>query len=149
MACNFIKKETLVQMFSCEFCEIPKNRLFTEHLWTTVSVICCQFSASCFILQCFQEDVDMSNIQNIYRRGTSKWCKICSKPTVTATKLIGTAFWMCLSNVHLKQISNVTMFAFTLFWGLNLSEVTIRYWAWILDGGFWVQINKTSLQISF
>ena len=24
-ACNFIKKETLAQMFSCEFCEIAKN----------------------------------------------------------------------------------------------------------------------------
>ena len=24
-ACNFIKKETLAQMFSCEFCKISKN----------------------------------------------------------------------------------------------------------------------------
>ena len=24
-ACNFIKKETLAQMFSCEFCQISKN----------------------------------------------------------------------------------------------------------------------------
>ena len=31
--CNFIKKETLAQVFSCEFCEISKNTLFTEHLW--------------------------------------------------------------------------------------------------------------------
>ena len=31
-ACNFIKKETLAQMFSCEFCEISKNTFFTEHL---------------------------------------------------------------------------------------------------------------------
>ena len=30
--CNFIKKETLVQVFSCEFCKISKNTLFTEHL---------------------------------------------------------------------------------------------------------------------
>ena len=34
-ACNFIKKETLAQVFSCEFCEISKNTFFTEHLWTT------------------------------------------------------------------------------------------------------------------
>ena len=27
-ACNFIKKETLAQMFSCEFCEISKNTFF-------------------------------------------------------------------------------------------------------------------------
>ena len=31
-ACNFIKKETLAQVLSCEFCEIFKNTFFTEHL---------------------------------------------------------------------------------------------------------------------
>ena len=36
-ACNFIKKETLAQVLSREFCEILKNTFFTEHLWTTVS----------------------------------------------------------------------------------------------------------------
>ena len=36
-AYNFIKKETLAQMFSCEFCEISKNTFFTEHLRTTAS----------------------------------------------------------------------------------------------------------------
>ena len=36
-ACNFIKKEKLAQVFSCEFCEISKNIFFTEHLWTTAS----------------------------------------------------------------------------------------------------------------
>ena len=27
------KKETLAQVFSCEFCEISKNNFFIEHLW--------------------------------------------------------------------------------------------------------------------
>ena len=27
-ACNFIKKETLAQLFPCEFCEISKNTFF-------------------------------------------------------------------------------------------------------------------------
>ena len=27
-ACNFIQKETLAQVFSCEFCEIFKNTCF-------------------------------------------------------------------------------------------------------------------------
>ena len=36
-ACNIIKKETLAQVFSCEFCEISKNILFTEHLHATAS----------------------------------------------------------------------------------------------------------------
>ena len=31
-AFNFIKKETLAQVFSCEFWEILKNTFFTEHL---------------------------------------------------------------------------------------------------------------------
>ena len=34
-AWNFIKKETLVQVFSSEFCEICKNTCFTEHFRTT------------------------------------------------------------------------------------------------------------------
>ena len=38
-ACNFIRKETLAQIFSCEFCEIFKNTFFTEHLRTTASTI--------------------------------------------------------------------------------------------------------------
>ena len=37
MACNFIKKDTLAQVFSCEFCEIFKNTFFTEHLRLTAS----------------------------------------------------------------------------------------------------------------
>ena len=39
VACNFIKKETLAEEFSCEFCEIFKNTFFTEHLWVTASVL--------------------------------------------------------------------------------------------------------------
>ena len=34
----FNKKETLAQVFSCEFYEISKNTFFTEHLRTTASV---------------------------------------------------------------------------------------------------------------
>ena len=30
LACNFIKKEILAQVFSCEFCEIFKNTFLTE-----------------------------------------------------------------------------------------------------------------------
>ena len=34
-ACNFIKKE----VFSCEFYEISKNTVFTEHFWTTATLV--------------------------------------------------------------------------------------------------------------
>ena len=36
--CNFIKRDTLKQVFSCEFCPIFKNTFFTEHLWVIPSV---------------------------------------------------------------------------------------------------------------
>ena len=36
--CNFMKKEALVQVFSCEFCEIFKNKFFTELVRATDSV---------------------------------------------------------------------------------------------------------------
>ena len=36
-ACNVIKKETLSQAFSCEFCKISKNNFFTEHFRPTAS----------------------------------------------------------------------------------------------------------------
>ena len=32
-SCNFIEKEPLAQVFSCEFCEISKNTFFTEYLF--------------------------------------------------------------------------------------------------------------------
>ena len=34
---NFIKKESLAQVFSCEFCEISKNAFFIGDLRTTAS----------------------------------------------------------------------------------------------------------------
>ena len=36
--CNFIKKETLEQLLSCEFRKISKNTFFTEHLRSTASL---------------------------------------------------------------------------------------------------------------
>ena len=34
---TLLKKETLAQVFSYEFCNISKNAFFTEHIWTTAS----------------------------------------------------------------------------------------------------------------
>ena len=39
LACNFIKKETLTQVLSCEFCEISENTFFTEHIQMTASFL--------------------------------------------------------------------------------------------------------------
>ena len=40
LAHNFINKETLAQVFSCEVCEISKSTFFREHLKQTVSEVC-------------------------------------------------------------------------------------------------------------
>ena len=47
-AWNCIKKETLAQVFFCEFCEISKSTFFTEHLWTTASETNTRFFISLF-----------------------------------------------------------------------------------------------------
>ena len=39
-ACKFIKKETLSQVFSCEFCEISKNTFLHRTPLVAVSIIC-------------------------------------------------------------------------------------------------------------
>ena len=36
-ACNFIKKETPAQVFSCDFVKVSMKTFFTEHLWMTAS----------------------------------------------------------------------------------------------------------------
>ena len=37
--CSFIKKETLAQVISYEFCKSFKSNFFTKHLWVTASVL--------------------------------------------------------------------------------------------------------------
>ena len=39
-AYNFIKKETLAQVFSCEFCEISKNTFFYRTSLVAASALC-------------------------------------------------------------------------------------------------------------
>ena len=42
-ACNFIKKETLAQVFSCEFCEISKNTFLQNTSTRLLSYILCEY----------------------------------------------------------------------------------------------------------
>ena len=37
LACNFIEKEIMAQVFSCESYENSKNTIFTEQFWATAS----------------------------------------------------------------------------------------------------------------
>ena len=45
-ACNFIKKETLAQVFSCEFCEISKNT-FSYRTPLVAGSVCTNLSQKC------------------------------------------------------------------------------------------------------
>ena len=47
-ACNFIKKETLAKVFSCEFCEISKNNFPYRTPLVAASVDSCHFSSLIF-----------------------------------------------------------------------------------------------------
>ena len=38
-ACNFIEKETQVQVFSCELCKNFKNIFFIKHIWVTAYTV--------------------------------------------------------------------------------------------------------------
>ena len=48
---NFIKKETLAQVFSCEFCKISKSNFSTEHLQTTAT----EDFTSCWDCKCVEK----------------------------------------------------------------------------------------------
>ena len=63
LACNFIKKETPTQVFSCEFCDISKNTFFTEHVWATASSNCFLYRISCLSMNSISlEYISFSNI---------------------------------------------------------------------------------------
>ena len=67
-AFNYIKKETPVQLFSCEFCEIFKSTFFTIPLWVTASLNCKQASYSQFYFH-----------RHFFIVNHSQWLEIFSK----------------------------------------------------------------------
>ena len=72
-----IKKEALVQMFACEFCEISKNTLFTENPWATASK---QVTVP---LQCLR--TAKSLISSYRRTGETILSNYWQNPKITAT----------------------------------------------------------------
>ena len=77
-ACNFIKREALAQVFSCEFCEISKNTFLTEPLWATASVnlwtnwYWYTLSSHFFLLQCFITMIYNAWLQHLWLRFFAK-----------------------------------------------------------------------------
>ena len=67
-ACNFIKKKTLVQVFSYEFCEISKNTFLTEYLRVTASQKCKTGYESIYHeFKKIATPVDTGRILNVYK----------------------------------------------------------------------------------
>ena len=60
-ACNFIKTETLAQVFSCEFSEISKSTFFKEYIWATASIKHTQDGYLLFVFFYFQVACNCSN----------------------------------------------------------------------------------------
>ena len=56
-ACNFIKKEALAQVFSCEYCEIFRNTFFIEHLWVTA----CKLNQRTSLIHQINEDQEVGH----------------------------------------------------------------------------------------
>ena len=83
-ACNFIKKETLAQVFSGEFCEISKNTFFykaplDDCFWTnTVKRIPKRYLVQNVPIQ--------SNFINLYLLGSILVRCICNKPATLLKK---------------------------------------------------------------
>ena len=72
--CSFIKRETLKQVFSCEFCEISKNTFFIEHLWwqlLAVSGRCPVEKMFLKITQFFQENSESESASNFILKRAS------------------------------------------------------------------------------
>ena len=59
LACNFIKKESLAQVFSCKFFDIFKNTFFIEHL------LCLLLSCGCSVS--VKENADRQNLIHYFK----------------------------------------------------------------------------------
>ena len=62
LVCNFIKKETLAQVFSCEFCKISKNTFFIEHIRVS----------DCFRLYSLKTSENQSRIFLLFSEGIER-----------------------------------------------------------------------------
>ena len=95
-ACNFIKKETLAQVFSCEFCEISKNTFFTEHVWATASYCVCVILVSLYSIR----ELPLPDGMRRYMFGTRKsWS--CSKSTEKTPSMF-TPLWYGFFSVGIE-----------------------------------------------
>ena len=82
-ACNFIKKETLAQVFSCEFCEISKNSFFHGRPLVAASIVVPNLYLSekyeIVLEKCHIFYISVAPNINFYKVKSSRDTKICRK----------------------------------------------------------------------
>ena len=103
-ACNFTKKKTPTQMFSCEFLQIFKNIFFIEHLWWLLLKRVCEGKKSCspFILMYLESITDASE----------RWPlrKIMNSRDFSCYWLQKSVFTLCEN--HLLDFAKIVVFSF-------------------------------------
>ena len=93
----FIKKETLPQVFSSEFCEISKNTFFTEHLLATAS------SHTNYIQQ-HQQPVRRLKMKTLISRRANETTQTTMDTTLTTTFwILAERFIHTTYNLQLQQ----------------------------------------------
>ena len=72
---NFIKKETLPQVFPCELCKSSKGTFFTEHLGATASEYCSRnFEVFCIYTSMLEANVKFCRFEQVVDMAPSiKW----------------------------------------------------------------------------
>ena len=133
--CIFIKKETLAQVFSCEFCEIFKNIFFTEHLrWLLLihgllflkrsfdylKITCSQF---CFKLK---YQIDWLNLKSTGQFYNGRLLKIVSL-------LVLSHNWFARTKVYSEPSQ-------TSRWGILLKKIGVWKPHLRCLTGFWIEL---------
>ena len=124
-ACNFIKKESLTQVFFGEFFKISNNSFFTEHLWMAVLKI----EITLVLIQFSSIQVKPGFYLAMGSPNQLTWTKPASRPTLpnftgSFKKSKKPSFhWVCWVCCQ----SNKTYRAgFTSLWVLEPSQLTIQ-----------------------
>ena len=119
-ACNFIKKETLAQVFSCKFCENSKNTFFTEHIWATASVN----------YQCWSNAVEVCSCRKCYfgreKFVSRKWGIDKTGMTVTLAESISGK--VLPNHIQSKTKTSFPVVEFSSGFVLAYNEKTLRQW---------------------
>ena len=111
-ACNFIKKGTLAQVLSCEFCKIFKKTFFKEHLWANASVLFYFFNLRLVGAKFIQTLLQLKDAGCFFRDTISTTANIF-QPNCCQPKVLNQPTWMSLDVLpgrHLAALSVLSQY---------------------------------------